>query len=266
MAVALVARAGLEHGPADHVVGARRLLVDQELHLHVDPAVVALQALDLRHVAQVGAVHLRRRASSRICPSCLSPLCQRRPTFHLRRHDCPPAAGRRLDARRRNRRWSMPSPRQAFIISLAAAASGTGLPSLRPRSSARIMSFCCSVTSASGTVRHLAFEDEGPAIAEHRRGRDAFQDRIDRDLALHAALFGQRDGFAEADHLDHQQQVDRDLHLAGEAVGADVRHLRSDREQHGLGASRTRPRRRRPSPRPCPARPSPGCRRSASRA
>ena len=60
MAVVFVARAGLEHGPADDVIGAGRFLVDQELHLHVDPAVVALQAFDLRHVAQIGAVHFRR--------------------------------------------------------------------------------------------------------------------------------------------------------------------------------------------------------------
>src|ERR1700704_5719591 len=59
MTVALVARAGLEHGPADDVVGTSRLLVDQELHLHVDPAVLARQALDLWHVADVGAVHRR---------------------------------------------------------------------------------------------------------------------------------------------------------------------------------------------------------------
>jgi hypothetical protein len=58
MAVALVARAGLEHGPADDVIGAGGFLVDQELHLHVDPAVVALQSFDLRHVPDVGAKHL----------------------------------------------------------------------------------------------------------------------------------------------------------------------------------------------------------------
>src|SRR5689334_24070696 len=62
MTVALVARARLEHGPADHVVGASGFLVDQELHLHVDPAILTRQALDLRHVADVGAVH--RRAAS----------------------------------------------------------------------------------------------------------------------------------------------------------------------------------------------------------
>ena len=97
------------------------------------------------------------------------------------------------------------------------------------------MSFCCRVTSASGTVRHLAFQDERPAIAEHRRGRDALEHRIDRGFARHAALLGQRDRLAEADHLDHQQEIDGDLHLAGEPVGADMRHLRPDREQHRLG-------------------------------
>src|SRR5215831_14077230 len=55
--VALVARARFEHGPADDVVRSRRFLVDQELHLHVDPAVLARQALDLGYVADVGAVH-----------------------------------------------------------------------------------------------------------------------------------------------------------------------------------------------------------------
>ena len=47
-------------------------------------------------------------------------------------------------------------------------------------------------------VRHLAFEDEGPAIAEHRRGGDALEHGVDRDLALDAAFLGQRDRFAEA--------------------------------------------------------------------
>ena len=105
-----------------------------------------------------------------------------------------------------------------------------------PRLSASSMSFCCSVTSASGTSRHLAFQNERPAIAQHRRGRDALEDGIDRGLARHAALLGERDRLAEADHLDHQQQIDRDLHLAGEAVAADAGHLRPDRQQHRLGA------------------------------
>ena len=55
-----------------------------------------------------------------------------------------------------------------------------------------------------------------------------------RDLAGDAALLGERDRLAEGDHLDHQQQIDGDLHLAGEAVAADVGHLRPDREQHRL--------------------------------
>ena len=71
MQMPLVAGAGLEHGPADDVVGAGRFLVDQELHLHVDPAVVALEAFDLRHVLDVGAEHLgaercRRDAGRRL--------------------------------------------------------------------------------------------------------------------------------------------------------------------------------------------------------
>jgi hypothetical protein len=47
----LVPCPGLEHGPADHMVGAGRCLVDQELHLHVDPSVLALETRHLRHVA-----------------------------------------------------------------------------------------------------------------------------------------------------------------------------------------------------------------------
>ena len=100
----LVAGAGLEHGPADDVVGAGRFLVDQELHLHVDPAVVALQAFDLRHVLDVGAEHLgaeRRRGDPR---RRLHGLGQRRADlFTLARHDCPPKAGDTLHAPPRNR-------------------------------------------------------------------------------------------------------------------------------------------------------------------
>jgi hypothetical protein len=59
MPVAFVTRAGLQHGPADDVIGAGGFLVDQELHLHVDPAVLALEAFDLRHVLHVGAIHFR---------------------------------------------------------------------------------------------------------------------------------------------------------------------------------------------------------------
>src|SRR5215813_12534648 len=59
MAVPLVARPRLEHGPTDHMVGAGGGLVDQELHLHVDPAVLAFEARDLRHVAHTGAIHFR---------------------------------------------------------------------------------------------------------------------------------------------------------------------------------------------------------------
>src|SRR6516162_6092477 len=61
MAVPLVARPRLEHGPTDHMVGAGGCLVDQELHLHVDPAVLAFEARDLRHVAHTGAIHSRGR-------------------------------------------------------------------------------------------------------------------------------------------------------------------------------------------------------------
>src|SRR5499427_5849913 len=62
MAVPLVARSRLEHGPTDGMVGAGGCLVDQELHLHVDPAVLALEACDLANVAHIGAVHFRGRS------------------------------------------------------------------------------------------------------------------------------------------------------------------------------------------------------------
>src|SRR5262249_32388497 len=57
MAVPLVARSRLEHGPTDHMIGAGGCLVDQELHLHVDPAVLALGARHLPHVPPIAAVH-----------------------------------------------------------------------------------------------------------------------------------------------------------------------------------------------------------------
>jgi len=59
MAVPLVARPRLEHGPTDHMVGAGGGLVDQELHLHIDPAVLALEARDLANLAHIGAIHFR---------------------------------------------------------------------------------------------------------------------------------------------------------------------------------------------------------------
>src|SRR5262245_28837170 len=57
MQMSLVPRAWLEHGPADDMIGTGGLFVDQELHLHVDPAVLAHKAGNFRHVAQIGAVH-----------------------------------------------------------------------------------------------------------------------------------------------------------------------------------------------------------------
>src|SRR5689334_483954 len=38
MAVVFVPGAGLEHGPADNMIGTYSFLVDEKLHLHVDPA------------------------------------------------------------------------------------------------------------------------------------------------------------------------------------------------------------------------------------
>src|SRR5215813_3146983 len=59
MAVPLVTGPRLEHGPTDHMVGAGGGLVDQELHLHVDPAVLALEPPDLANLTHIGAVHFR---------------------------------------------------------------------------------------------------------------------------------------------------------------------------------------------------------------
>ncbi len=94
------------------------------------------------------------------------------------------------------------------------------------------MSFCCKVDVGERHFRHLAFQDEGPAIAEHRRGGDALQDGIDRDLARDAALLGERDRLAERDHLDHEQEIDRELHCDRQPALADVGDFRPDQQQH----------------------------------
>src|SRR5215475_6297883 len=83
---------------------------------------------------------------------------------------------------------------------------------------------------------HLPLQDEGPAIGQHRRGRDALEDRVDRDLARDPAFFRERDRLAEGDDFHHEQEVDRDLHLHRETAGADIGHLRPDGAQHGLDA------------------------------
>jgi hypothetical protein len=57
LAMVYMPRTWLKHGPANHVIGAGGFLIDQELHLHIDPAVIALEAIDLRYVAQVRAIH-----------------------------------------------------------------------------------------------------------------------------------------------------------------------------------------------------------------
>src|SRR3954471_16961717 len=158
----LVACARLEYGPADHVVGAGRFLVDQELHLHVDPAVLALQPLNLRHVLDVGAVHRGSELGGCDSGCRLHGLGQRRADhLSLACHDCPPSR-RYTSCATTKSLPSMPSPRQAVIISLAAAASGVGLPSWRARLSANSISFCCSVTSASGTCGILPSRMNGP--------------------------------------------------------------------------------------------------------
>src|SRR6516165_1349380 len=83
---------------------------------------------------------------------------------------------------------------------------------------------------------HLAVQDKRPAIGEHRRGSDALEDRVDRDLARDPAFFRKRDRLADGDDFHHEQKVDRDLHLYGETAGADIGHLRPDGAQHGLDA------------------------------
>src|SRR5262249_5992548 len=56
--VPLMAGPGLEHRPPNDIVGAGGFLGDQKLDLHVDPTVVALEALHKRNVLAVGAKHL----------------------------------------------------------------------------------------------------------------------------------------------------------------------------------------------------------------
>src|SRR5262249_61400395 len=59
MAVPLVARPRLEHGPTDHMVGAGGGLVDQELHLHIHPTVLALEAPDPANLPPFCAIPFR---------------------------------------------------------------------------------------------------------------------------------------------------------------------------------------------------------------
>jgi hypothetical protein len=57
VAMVYMPRTWLKHGPANHVIGTGGFLVDQKLHLHIDPAVIALEAINLRYIAQICAVH-----------------------------------------------------------------------------------------------------------------------------------------------------------------------------------------------------------------
>jgi hypothetical protein len=57
LAMIFMPRTWLKHGPANHMIGAGGFLIDQELYLHIDPAVIALKAFDLRYVAQVRAIY-----------------------------------------------------------------------------------------------------------------------------------------------------------------------------------------------------------------
>src|SRR5215469_8497646 len=83
---------------------------------------------------------------------------------------------------------------------------------------------------------HLAVEDGGPAIGEHRRSGDALENRVDRNLARDPAFFRERDRLAEGDDFHHEQEVDRDLHLYRETADADIGHLGPDGAQHRLDA------------------------------
>src|SRR5262249_40588875 len=60
MPMPLVACARLKHGPSHHMIGTGGFFVDQELDLHVDPAVLALEARDLGNIAEIGAIHFCR--------------------------------------------------------------------------------------------------------------------------------------------------------------------------------------------------------------
>ncbi len=54
MEMPVVAGARRQHGPAEQeVVGAGLCLVDEELHLHVDPALVAAQPADEGNLRQI---------------------------------------------------------------------------------------------------------------------------------------------------------------------------------------------------------------------
>src|SRR5260221_6514558 len=73
MSMPLVPCSRLEHGPTDHMISAGGFFIDQELHLHVDPAILTLEACDLRHVVQVATIHFcaacrrARRGNFSVC-------------------------------------------------------------------------------------------------------------------------------------------------------------------------------------------------------
>jgi hypothetical protein len=57
MAMLVVARARRQNGPADEeFVRAGGFLVDEKLHLHVDPAVFFGEAADFGDIAKIGAI------------------------------------------------------------------------------------------------------------------------------------------------------------------------------------------------------------------
>jgi hypothetical protein len=91
--VAVVPGARRQHGLADdEVVGAAALGADEELDLHVDPALLPLQAGLERHVLDAGAVHLlaghamppiRRYASCTLTRKSRSAACELRAALSI---------------------------------------------------------------------------------------------------------------------------------------------------------------------------------------
>src|SRR5262249_54480523 len=70
--------------------------------------------------------------------------------------------------------------------------------------------------------RHLSLEDERPAIGQHGRGGDALEDGVERDLSRYTAFFRKCHGLAERGDLNHEQQVDGDLHLHRKPAASDI--------------------------------------------
>src|SRR5215467_532763 len=85
-------------------------------------------------------------------------------------------------------------------------------------------------------VRKVPLEDKGGAIAEDRRGHDAFEKSVDGDFARNAAFFGEGDPFTKTHDFDDQGHVQSDFELHREALLSDVSDFGADGEKHGLNA------------------------------